>query len=61
MRYLLSFAVVALMSLTFVVCSQAQASNTSPKHSTKDSVKIMLTIGNKVVPGILYNTPRLEI
>jgi hypothetical protein len=57
MKYLFSFAVVSLMSFTFVVCSQAQASDISPKHSTKDSVRITLTIGNKVIPAILYNNP----
>ena len=57
MKYASFFVTVALMSMTFVVNCVAQSSNTQAKHSTEDSVKITLTIGNKVVPAILYNTP----
>ena len=44
------------MSISFAISCVAQSLNTSPQHSTKDSVKITLTIGNKVVPAILHNT-----
>ena len=57
MKYLLFFIAVALMSVSFIISSVAQSSNTSPKHSPEGSTKITLTIGNKVIPAILYNTP----
>lgn len=57
MRHLLFSMAVALMSTSFAISGAAQSSNTSPKPSTKDRIKITLTIGNKVVPAVLYNTP----
>lgn len=48
---------VALMSVSFAISSVAQSSNTSPKNSPEGSTKITLTIGNKVIPAILYNNP----
>ena len=57
MKYILLFIAAALMSMSFVINCVAQSSNTQAKHSTGGSVKITLTIGNKVVPAILHNTP----
>ena len=55
MKYLFIIFVVAVMSFTFVFSSQAQTSNAVSKGSAEDSTKITLTIGNKVIPAILYN------
>nr|WP_320192588.1 cyclophilin-like fold protein [uncultured Desulfobacter sp.] len=49
MKRLFLFSAAALMSICFVINCTAQ--------SFKDNVKITLTIGNKIVPAILYNTP----
>ena len=54
MKYLLPFAMFALMSLASIVCSQAQAPDALSQHSPEGSTKITLTIENKVVPAILY-------
>ena len=56
MKYLLSFAMPILMLLAFAVCGQAQGPDAISVQSTEESTKIMLTIGNKVVPAILYKT-----
>ena len=56
MKYFSSFTVIALMSLTLTICWPALASDAVPKHSPEGSTKITLTIGNKLVPAILYNT-----
>lgn len=57
MKYFLFFSAVVLMLMPFTASCMAQSSNKPAKYSTEDSVKITLTIGNKVVPAILYNTP----
>ena len=57
MRNLFYLVAIALASLTFVVCSPVQASDVGSKRSAEDSTKVTLTIGNKVIPAILYNNP----
>lgn len=52
MKYIWSFPVVMLMLLAFALCGQAQP----PDVVSKDSTKITLTIGNKIIPAILYST-----
>lgn len=55
MKSLLSFAMPALMSLTFAICCTAQVLGAAQKGSSEDSTRIALTIGNKIIPAILYN------
>ena len=55
MKSLLSFAMPALMSFTFAICCTAQVLGAAQKGSSEDSTKIALTIGNKIIPAILYN------
>lgn len=49
MKRLMLFTAVALISISFALNCAAQ--------STEDTVKIPLTIWEKIVPAILYNTP----
>jgi hypothetical protein len=56
MKYLLSFILPALMSLAFVFSCTAQTSDAAPACSSEDGTRITLTIGDKMVPAILFNT-----
>jgi len=57
MKHILPFAVVALMMLTLATFRPVLASDAVPENSSEGSTRITLTIGNKVVPAILYNSP----
>lgn len=57
MKYVLIFIMAVMMSISFVVSCTAQSSDTETGHAAEESVKITLTIGDKVIPAILYNTP----
>ena len=55
MKQLFAFVVTVFTALIFAFSCLAQTSNTTAKHPTKDSVRITLTIGNNIIPAILYN------
>lgn len=57
MKALLLFAATLFMALTFAGSCLAQDSETGSERSPEDSTKITLTIGETVIPAILYNTP----
>lgn len=56
MKYLFSFVVITLILFPFGISRPARASEAASKRSAAESTPIALTIGNKVVPAILYNT-----
>jgi len=56
MKYGLSYVAIALLFLFVAVRSPAKAADSGSKPSAGGSTKVTLTIGNKVVPAVLYNS-----
>jgi hypothetical protein len=52
MKYILSIQLVVLLVLTFALSGQAQTSDAGPNGGAK----ITLTVGDQVIPAILYNS-----
>lgn len=52
MKYMLPFTAVGLLMFAFAINGLAQ----TPKADPKGGTKISLTIGNKVIPAVLYDT-----